>query len=130
MYAIVETGGKQYQMEEGKYLKVELLDGAALTGAIAEKGFQQLGTAGHVVLRQPRNDVALGFFQPLAEALDIHQRRTQVVRCRVDHAFHFFILARQLGEHGRVLASLGRQFFGARLGLAALFRRGDRKSVV
>ena len=26
MYAIVETGGKQYQMEEGKYLKVELLD--------------------------------------------------------------------------------------------------------
>lgn len=27
MYAIVETGGKQYQMEEGKYLKVELLDG-------------------------------------------------------------------------------------------------------
>ena len=27
MYAIVETGGKQYQMEEGKYLKVELLEG-------------------------------------------------------------------------------------------------------
>ena len=27
MYAIVETGGKQYQMEEGRYLKVELLDG-------------------------------------------------------------------------------------------------------
>jgi len=26
MYAIVETGGKQYQMEEGRYLKVELLD--------------------------------------------------------------------------------------------------------
>jgi len=26
MYAIVETGGKQYQMEEGRYLDVELLD--------------------------------------------------------------------------------------------------------
>lgn len=25
MYAIVETGGKQYQVEEGRYLKVELL---------------------------------------------------------------------------------------------------------
>lgn len=27
MFAIVETGGKQYQVEEGRYLKVELLDG-------------------------------------------------------------------------------------------------------
>src|SRR5574344_1687831 len=27
MYAIVETGGKQYQVEEGRYLKVELLEG-------------------------------------------------------------------------------------------------------
>ena len=27
MFAIVETGGKQYQVEEGKYLDVELLDG-------------------------------------------------------------------------------------------------------
>ena len=27
MYAIVETGGKQYQVEEGRYLDVELLDG-------------------------------------------------------------------------------------------------------
>jgi len=26
MYAIVETGGKQYQMEEGRYIDVELLD--------------------------------------------------------------------------------------------------------
>lgn len=26
MYAIVETGGKQYQVEEGRYLDVELLD--------------------------------------------------------------------------------------------------------
>jgi hypothetical protein len=25
MFAIVETGGKQYQVEEGKYLDVELL---------------------------------------------------------------------------------------------------------
>jgi large subunit ribosomal protein L21 len=29
MYAIVETGGKQYQVEEGRYLDVELLDGEA-----------------------------------------------------------------------------------------------------
>ena len=27
MYAIVETGGKQYQVEEGRYVDVELLDG-------------------------------------------------------------------------------------------------------
>lgn len=27
MYAIVETGGKQYKLEEGRYLDVELLDG-------------------------------------------------------------------------------------------------------
>ena len=27
MFAIVETGGKQYQVEEGKYLDVELLEG-------------------------------------------------------------------------------------------------------
>ena len=27
MYAIVEAGGKQYQMEEGRYLKVDLMDG-------------------------------------------------------------------------------------------------------
>jgi len=26
MYAIVETGGKQYQMEEGRYVDVELLE--------------------------------------------------------------------------------------------------------
>ncbi len=26
MYAIVETGGKQYQMEEGRYVDIELLD--------------------------------------------------------------------------------------------------------
>ena len=27
MYAIVETGGKQYQVEEGRYVDVELLGG-------------------------------------------------------------------------------------------------------
>ncbi len=27
MYAIVETGGKQYQVEGGRYIDVELLDG-------------------------------------------------------------------------------------------------------
>ena len=27
MFAIVETGGKQYQVEEGRYLDVELLEG-------------------------------------------------------------------------------------------------------
>ena len=26
MYAIVETGGKQYQVEEGRYVDMELLD--------------------------------------------------------------------------------------------------------
>ena len=29
MYAIVETGGKQYQVEEGRFVDVELLDGEA-----------------------------------------------------------------------------------------------------
>ena len=28
MYAIVETGGKQYQMEEGRYVDIELLEDA------------------------------------------------------------------------------------------------------
>lgn len=27
MFAIIETGGKQYQVEEGRYLDVELLEG-------------------------------------------------------------------------------------------------------
>lgn len=27
MYAIVETGGKQYQVEEGRYLEMDLLEG-------------------------------------------------------------------------------------------------------
>ena len=29
MYAIVETGGKQYKLEEGKYTDIELLDADA-----------------------------------------------------------------------------------------------------
>ena len=29
MYAIVETGGKQYKLEEGKYVDIELLDAQA-----------------------------------------------------------------------------------------------------
>ncbi len=37
MYAIVETGGKQYQMEEGKYLKVELLEGEKDSKVIFDK---------------------------------------------------------------------------------------------
>lgn len=37
MYAIVETGGKQYQMEEGKYLKVELLDGEKDSKVVFDK---------------------------------------------------------------------------------------------
>ena len=28
MYAVVKTGGKQYKVTEGEYLKVEKLDGA------------------------------------------------------------------------------------------------------
>ena len=28
MFAIVETGGKQYQMEEGRYVDIELLEDA------------------------------------------------------------------------------------------------------
>ena len=27
MFAIIETGGKQYQVEEGRYVDIELLDG-------------------------------------------------------------------------------------------------------
>ena len=27
MYAIVETGGKQYKLEEGRYVDIELVDG-------------------------------------------------------------------------------------------------------
>lgn len=37
MYAIVETGGKQYQMEEGRYLKVELLDAEPNSKVVFDK---------------------------------------------------------------------------------------------
>ncbi len=37
MYAIVEAGGKQYQMEEGRYLKVELLEGEKDSKVIFDK---------------------------------------------------------------------------------------------
>ena len=37
MYAIVEIGGKQYQMEEGRYLKVELLDGEENSKIVFDK---------------------------------------------------------------------------------------------
>ena len=37
MYAIVETGGKQYQVEEGRYLDVELLDGEKDSKIIFDK---------------------------------------------------------------------------------------------
>ena len=37
MYAIVETGGKQYKMEEGRYLKVELLDGEQDSKVVFDK---------------------------------------------------------------------------------------------
>ncbi len=37
MFAIVETGGKQYQVEEGKYLDVELLEGEANAKVVFDK---------------------------------------------------------------------------------------------
>ncbi len=37
MYAIVEAGGKQYQMEEGRYLKVELMDGEKDSKVVFDK---------------------------------------------------------------------------------------------
>lgn len=37
MYAIVETGGKQYQLEEGRYLKVELLEGEKDSKVVFDK---------------------------------------------------------------------------------------------
>ena len=37
MYAIVETGGKQYQVEEGRYVDVELLDGEADSKIVFDK---------------------------------------------------------------------------------------------
>ena len=37
MYAIVETGGKQYQVEEGRYVDVELLDGEQDSKVIFDK---------------------------------------------------------------------------------------------
>lgn len=37
MFAIVETGGKQYQVEEGRYLDVELLDGEANAKVVFDK---------------------------------------------------------------------------------------------
>ena len=30
MYAIVETGGKQYKLEEGKYTDIELIEGETI----------------------------------------------------------------------------------------------------
>ena len=37
MYAIVETGGKQYQVEEGRYVDVELLEGEADSKVVFDK---------------------------------------------------------------------------------------------
>src|SRR5574344_1350577 len=37
MYAIVETGGKQYQVEEGRYVDVELLDGETDSKIVFDK---------------------------------------------------------------------------------------------
>ena len=37
MYAIVEPGGKQYQVEEGRYLDVELLDGEKDSKVVFDK---------------------------------------------------------------------------------------------
>ena len=37
MYAIVETGGKQYQVEEGRYVDIELLDGEADSKVVFDK---------------------------------------------------------------------------------------------
>ena len=37
MYAIVETGGKQYQVDEGRYVDVELLDGQADSSVVFDK---------------------------------------------------------------------------------------------
>jgi len=37
MYAIVETGGKQYQVEEGRYVDVEFLEGEKDTKIVFDK---------------------------------------------------------------------------------------------
>jgi len=37
MYAIVETGGKQYQVEEGRYVDVEALEGEKDTKIVFDK---------------------------------------------------------------------------------------------
>jgi len=37
MYAIVETSGRQYQVEEGRYLKVDLLDGDEESKVVFDK---------------------------------------------------------------------------------------------
>ena len=37
MFAIVETGGKQYQVEEGRYLDVELLEGDENSKVVFDK---------------------------------------------------------------------------------------------
>ena len=37
MYAIVETGGKQYQVEEGRYVEIELLDAETNSKVVFDK---------------------------------------------------------------------------------------------
>ena len=37
MFAIVETGGKQYQVEEGRYVDIELLEGEAESKVVFDK---------------------------------------------------------------------------------------------
>ena len=39
MFAIVETGGKQYQVEEGRYVDIELLEGEADAKVVFDKIF-------------------------------------------------------------------------------------------
>ncbi len=39
LYAIVETGGKQYQVEEGRYLDVELLENEPESKVVFDKNY-------------------------------------------------------------------------------------------
>ena len=67
MYAIIETGGKQYRVEPGEVLDVELLDGAVAGGAISFDRVLMISGEGGVRVGSPAVEGAKVTGQLLSE---------------------------------------------------------------
>lgn len=67
MYAIIETGGKQYRVEPGEVLDVELLEGATAGGAVSFERVLMISGEGGVKVGSPAVEGAKVTGQLLAE---------------------------------------------------------------